>query len=766
MSAHYRSVERLQQKIVKTVITVSIMDSNYLNVRSKMKKNIVTLLTNFLKTNSGCYSLVLGLFFIFSGINSRAQVVGPYTGIDYATNYTNPVQGPACSTIAAINLAIGDADFVNGAAEVPMGWQFSGTWNSGLAYFDGPGMEVLLVSLHTYTERWHVALRLSNGTTTGFQDFDLTIVTSNATGSLAYCGGVANNFDYERPSQELDFATYAIPAGVGVIGIIFEPFDDGAVNPDPHGVMILQGTPSIIPCDTVIITSQSICEGDSVFFQGAYYNTTGNYADTLTNVDGCDSVLSLNLTVHQNYLINQVVTICQGDSILFNGIYYSTPVILTDSLQSGFGCDSIVIVGVAISQHFVLSQNLALCQGDSILLEGVFQTGPGIFTDSLQSIYACDSIVTTTLTFNPTYLINQSQIICQGDSALLGGSYQTTTGVYTDLLQSSLGCDSAIVTSLTVNPSYIINQVQTICQGDSVLLGGSFQTTTGVYTDALQTTLGCDSSIVTSLTVNPTYLTIFNKFICQGDSLLLAGSYQTTTGVYTDALQTNLSCDSIIVTHLTVNPTYVINLNQAICEDDSTFLGGSFQNTAGTYTDALQTNAGCDSIVLTTLSIVQYGDAKISIVNPLCADDSVIVLIAANTGGIWSGAGIVNNTTGEFDPAIAGEGTHEIRYTLGGPCSSFDTLTIVVTAPCNSIEVPNVFTPNGDGSNDFLVFKNLERSPNNHLVIYNRWGQNIFETDSYQNNWNGDGHTEGTYYFILDVNNSAATYKGFFTLYK
>ena len=188
----------------------------------------------------------------------NAQIVGQYTGIDYATNYTNPSQGSSCPGIAAVNAAIGDADFVNGAAEIELGWSFAGTWNSGATYTDGPGSELLLVSLHTYTETWSVALLLSNGTTTAFSTYALTIVTTNASGTLQACNGFyAGPYNYERPSQELDFASYAIPPGVGVIGIVFEPLTDGAANPDPHGVLVLQNTPILTPGST--ITTDSTC---------------------------------------------------------------------------------------------------------------------------------------------------------------------------------------------------------------------------------------------------------------------------------------------------------------------------------------------------------------------------------------------------------------------------------------------------------------------------------------------------------------------------
>lgn len=78
-------------------------------------------------------------------------------------------------------------------------------------------------------------------------------------------------------------------------------------------------------------------------------------------------------------------------------------------------------------------------------------------------------------------------------------------------------------------------------------------------------------------------------------------------------------------------------------------------------------------------------------------------------------------------------------------CKIFNVLPVHVSAP-------NIFTPNGDGSNDFLHFNYLEFVPDNHLTVYNRWGNIIYETDRYQNSWSADGISDGTYYFILELN--------------
>jgi gliding motility-associated-like protein len=75
----------------------------------------------------------------------------------------------------------------------------------------------------------------------------------------------------------------------------------------------------------------------------------------------------------------------------------------------------------------------------------------------------------------------------------------------------------------------------------------------------------------------------------------------------------------------------------------------------------------------------------------------------------------------------------------------------------SAIKLPNGFTPNGDGFNDFYVIKGIQGYPGNKVNIFNRWGNLVFSTQDYQNNWDGlsnDGNLlpDGTYFIVVDLN--------------
>jgi gliding motility-associated-like protein len=98
-------------------------------------------------------------------------------------------------------------------------------------------------------------------------------------------------------------------------------------------------------------------------------------------------------------------------------------------------------------------------------------------------------------------------------------------------------------------------------------------------------------------------------------------------------------------------------------------------------------------------------------------------------------------------------------YTLTGSrdgCTSTDNVTIFISQP---ITAPNAFTPNGDGINDFWEISGINRFPNAIVEVYSRWGQRLFSSVGYATPWNGthngDYIPEGTYYWVIQLNDSS-----------
>lgn len=300
--------------------------------------------------------------------------------------------------------------------------------------------------------------------------------------------------------------------------------------------------------------------------------------------------------------------------------------------------------------------------------------------------------------------------ICEGDSILIGGVFQNTNGIYPDTLIDSNGMDSIINIPLNVILPYISPfQVQSICEGDSLLIGSIYYSTSDFYYDSLQTEVGCDSLINIYLEILPSYNDVEEEVnICEGDSVLISGIYYNTGGMYTDSLQSLAGCDSVVQINLNINPVFDINQSQTICDGDSLLVGEIYYNSAGTFTDSLQTTSGCDSIITTVLSMTALPNVSLSDFNPdtLCENAGAVLLpIGSPSGGTYFGSGVSGSN---FVPSISGLGTHDIIYTYtnNSNCSNNDTTQIVILGCAGVSELANDF--------DIIIYPN---PVNNKLFI-------------------------------------------------
>jgi gliding motility-associated-like protein len=86
-----------------------------------------------------------------------------------------------------------------------------------------------------------------------------------------------------------------------------------------------------------------------------------------------------------------------------------------------------------------------------------------------------------------------------------------------------------------------------------------------------------------------------------------------------------------------------------------------------------------------------------------------------------------------------------------------DTAKVVIDVLCDDVVVFSGFSPNDDGFNDIFEIVGLEKYPTNKLMIFNRYGNQVYEAEPYKNDWNGrfDGKVliDGTYFYILELGN-------------
>jgi gliding motility-associated-like protein len=108
------------------------------------------------------------------------------------------------------------------------------------------------------------------------------------------------------------------------------------------------------------------------------------------------------------------------------------------------------------------------------------------------------------------------------------------------------------------------------------------------------------------------------------------------------------------------------------------------------------------------------------------------------------------------------DGAANYNVSVTDECGVQASLTLAVIAPCG-IEVPNVFTPNGDGTNDVFEITGIE-SLSNVVRVSNRWGQVVFEAVNYRNNWAGANVSDGTYFYVVMADGLTAPLTGHLTI--
>ncbi len=558
------------------------------------------------------------------------------------------------------------------------------------------------------------------------------------------------------------------PLRVGLISdtYIYQVFDEVGCS---YGDSLFLAQPDSLIV-TIIAVQDSICNANGMLTANVTGGTTpysyewstnesevsvnmlssGDYDVEVQDINGCTDFAMYTLFDAEPIFQEIEETSCKGTVVSVNGQTYTQDTTFQELLLTSEGCDSLLDVQLTFADTFFSFSAFELCPGESIDLYNQVFTQDTSFTLMFQTEYGCDSIEQYQVSFIPPLLTSLEADICAGEQYTFAGETLDQAGIYLDTLTASTGCDSVLALNLVVNPlpSLQITQQGSLCNGEEVVLGldglynalnwntGSSQgntviTTAGTYSVTATDANGCTNSATTTITDEPPQVEfLVDNPACQDG----AGNITFT----------NISGG--------LPPYQIVNTGQEISIGD---LIGDLS--IGIYDYLLEDATGC----ATPINFEVLADNELLVELPtellikLGESTSMPILTSfVSTNIEWSPTDGLS--CGDcLNPVVSPSET--TRYFLfledENGCTWEGELLVKVEIP--GLYVPNAFSPNNDGLNDwFRPELNTAVADISSFSVFDRWGAQVFSAEGGLDAWDGlvGGQLaeQGVYVFVIE----------------
>ena len=350
------------------------------------------------------------------------------------------------------------------------------------------------------------------------------------------------------------------------------------------------------------IDTQTACDFYTWIDGVTYTESTTEPTFTLTNVEGCDSVVTLHLIINRNTGID-TQSACDSYTWIDGVTYTESTTEPTYTLTNVAGCDSVVTLHLTINHSNTGIYEHTACDSYT-WIDGVTYTESTTEpTYTFTNVTGCDSVVTLHLTINHSNTGIDTQIACDNYTWIDGVTYTENTTEPTYTLTNAAGCDSIVTLHLTINHNNTGIDTQTACDSYTWIDGNTYTASTIEPTYTLTNAAGCDSVVTLHLTINHSNIGIDEQTACDSYTWIDGMSYTESTTEPTFTLTNASGCDSIVTLHLTINRNTGID-NHIAC-DSYEWIDGVTYTESTTEPTFIMTNAsGCDSIVTLHLTMV------------------------------------------------------------------------------------------------------------------------------------------------------------------
>jgi len=421
------------------------------------------------------------------------------------------------------------------------------------------------------------------------------------------------------------------------------------------------GCDSIITLDLAVNYSsastdiQSSCDSLTWIDGNTYYSDNNSATYTLTNATGCDSVVILNLTIFNSASSIDNRTAC--DSLTWiNGITYtSNNNNAKDTIFGGAanGCDSVVTLNLTILNTTYSTDTIVDCNSHIWIDGNNYFSSNNTATYTLTNTAGCDSIVTLNLTILNSSSSTDSITACDSYTWIDNNTYTTSNNVATYNLINAVGCDSVIHLNLTINYSSNITDTIVSCDSLTWIDGNTYYASNNSAKVTYTNSAGCDSIVNLNLTILNSPNTVDVQSACGSYTWVNGNTYYADNFTAIDTIFGGAfnGCDSVVTLNLTIttidtsitqiNDTLTSNQNGATyqwidCNNGNTFINGetnqSFAtaHTGGNYAVIISYNGCVDTsncINAGGVGIDEFTQINFSVYpNPIKENFTVILL--------------------------------------------------------------------------------------------------------------------------------------------
>ena len=513
------------------------------------------------------------------------------------------------------------------------------------------------------------------------------------------------------------------------------------------------------------------------------YTYSGFYGDSIATPEGCDSVISLDLTVH--YTGRHVSTVRACDQYVWNDSLHVTDGIYDRLLRTVDGCDSLDTLRLSVFYSNTDTTIRSVC--DTTRWNNRIYTQSGTYDEHLLNRDGCDSLDVLELEVRYSTRSTQTEEHCDIFYWPLTDSTYLLTTVDSYTLPNAVGCDSVVYLDLLVHHRDTTHLFIHDCDRHLFDFDPYVYTGDTVLYQPLFTRYGCDSIVVHHLDLDTSVRTDLFDTVCAGTTVRLEWLECNRDSLYSVTLQTAAGCDSVVTLDLTVRIPYIPDFHYesdcstleytltadiwspyrrwSVTPDNPDYLPDSLAtrfmvrlNEPVTYTltvgydDAPQ----CLNTASVTLNPVEAvsASAEYRLIFPA---DYVYQLDLESTsqgatdyewflGGTWIG----NESFVSWQSALQPYDTLcLVLHAFNENCEDWDT--ILIPMDNSEIWVPNAFTPSQLTNSEFFV-RGWEIA-HYEIWIYNRRGQMVYHSQDIRESWDGRHNGEdcpmGSYVYTI-----------------